>query len=129
MNCKIRPIDLKVGMFVIVSEWFKDDADFHTTPGMLWDEGRPSVKPLGDPMRVLSLALPLFIVELVGNGQRGCLDSRLMQLTKVDRAYVKALCPTYFSKVKKPTEAQTLEHTGRRVQRYVPGQGWKEVFK
>ena len=83
-------------------------------------------KPLGDPLEVLAVALPFFTVKICQNGNRGVLDSRLMELMVVDKAYVKSLVPNYFER---NTTKSDLPSGFTKSHRYVPGEGWKEVIK
>lgn len=98
MNHKIRSIDLKHGQFVIVSSWLDEQGRDYTKPinGPFGTEIYATRKPVGDPMKVLSVALPYITVELVSNKTRGVVDTRLIELTLVDRQYVKSLSPKYF---------------------------------
>lgn len=122
MNHKIRAVDLKPGIFVIVSEWFKD-MERET------DNRHHKAGPLGDPLEVLSVALPFFVVKICQNGNRGVLDSRLMELMVVDRAYVRSLVPNYFLKRRSVSDEEKRRNAGQVVKRYVPGEGWKEIIK
>lgn len=75
----IKPFDLKVGMYVIVEEWY---------------EARGA--QVGIPMKVVGLALPLMTVQYCPEpGIRGVMDTRQMRLTRVDLAYVRSLLPEY----------------------------------
>jgi hypothetical protein len=75
-------------MFLIVEEWFDGS------------KGRP----VGMPVKVLSLALPHMAVQYCAiEGLRGILDSRQARLTRVPLSYVTALLPWY-GKVTKGSE-------------------------
>lgn len=82
----IKPFDLKVGMYVIVEEWY---------------EARGA--QVGIPLKVVGLALPLMTVQHCAHMDiRGVMDTRQMRLTRVDLAYVRSLLPD-FSPRKKAT--------------------------
>lgn len=84
----IRAVDLKVGMYVIVEEWF---------------EARGA--QVGIPLRVVGLALPLMTVQHCARPDiRGVMDTRQMRLTRVDLAYVRSLVPDYGPRKKKLLE-------------------------
>ena len=75
----IRAVDLKVGMYVIVEEWF---------------EARGA--QAGIPLKVVGLALPLMTVQHCAHMDiRGVMDTRQMRLTRVDLAYVRSLLPEF----------------------------------
>lgn len=80
----IRPIDMKAGDYIIVSEWYEDT--------VANDNPYVTKKPLGIPMKVLALALPFIAVEFCGGvGTKGVLDTRRSAFIRVGRAYVDAL--------------------------------------
>lgn len=123
---KLRPIDMKPGQYVIVSEW-KDEAGLPAYGSREWYElpqNQQIKKPIGDPLKVLALAFPYVTVEVCQNRTRGVLDTRLSDFILVDKTYVRSLVPSYFKAPKKPVE--TKEEPQRR---FVMGQGWVEVPK
>lgn len=90
---------MKPGMFVIVSEWLDEiGKNFDEQPkGMMFGPPPPSWrKPVGDPLKVLALALPYATFEFTPNKGRGVIDTRTAEFIKVDRAYVRSLLPHYF---------------------------------
>lgn len=135
-NHKIRPVDLKAGMFVIVSEW-NDEKNGPSTETKESFMGHYEVpikkKPVGDPMKVLAIALPYITVDVIQHKQRGVIDTRLMELMKVDKKYVRSLVPDYGKKIKPPkrlTEAEKIasEYNTRKV--LVAGSSvWKEIME
>lgn len=100
MKGKIAADDLKPHIYVIVEEWLDETlaplADGDDRP--YWMRHPQQRKPVGDPMKVLAVALPFFTVELCASGQRGCLDTRQVKLQQVDVAYVRSLIPAYGKK-------------------------------
>ncbi len=75
----IRGIDLRVGMYVIVEEWYAARG-----------------AAVGIPLKVVGLALPLMTVQYCPQPTvRGVMDTRQMRLTRVPLAYVRSLVPSY----------------------------------
>lgn len=75
----IKPFDLKVGMYVIVEEWYQAQG-----------------AAVGIPLKVVGLALPLMTVQFCPSpGIRGVMDTRQMRLTQVGLGYVRSLVPSY----------------------------------
>lgn len=136
MNHKIRSIDMKPGQFVIVCEWF--DETFKREAG---EPQNPYAvknppKPVGDPMKVLAIALPFVTVELLHQfgqnttGQRGVLDTRLCGFIQVDLAYVKSLVPGYGKKAKRLTDKQKRDKETNTKQVYFAKDSvWREVVE
>jgi hypothetical protein len=97
----VRGPDLKPGMFVIVKSW-REDALVDPAKQMQYmtvNELRTVMagrRPVGDPIKVLFVALPFFTVEICCNGMRGVVDSRAVELMVVSEEYVKSLMPRYF---------------------------------
>ncbi len=89
----IVPEMMRVGQFVIVKEWRQEDA-----PTIVYG-ARP--RPIGMPVKILALALPLMVVEYCAiKGLRGIMDARqVAEFTRVPSSYVKALVPAYGKKV------------------------------
>ncbi len=71
---KVRPIDLNPGMFVFVSEWL-DEAGAPATETVQSifgpEERQRKRKPVGDPLKILAVALPYVTVEVIQHKQRG----------------------------------------------------------
>lgn len=89
----VVPQMMRVGMFVIVEEWLEQDA-----PTIVYG-ARP--RPIGLPLKILSLALPLMAVEYCAiKDLRGVMDTRQAKFTRVPLQYVKALVPSYGKKIK-----------------------------
>ena len=87
---RVRPIDMKKGMFVIVSEWY-GESNSHTLLGIN--------KPVGLPLRIEAVALPLIAVSYMPTpGIRGVMDTRRSEFMRVPASYVKALLPDYGKK-------------------------------
>lgn len=136
MNAKIRPIDMKPGMFVMVCRWH-DEPDYDQPMPTKREEGyfgaereiEVKRKGVGDPVRVLALAIPFATIEICANKQRGVIDTRLCDYIQVDKAYVRSLVPDYFRKPKKLSSEAEAKINGRRIHRYIPGEGWKELIK
>ncbi len=89
----IVPEMMKVGQFIIVKEWAEQDQ-----PSVVY--GAMPKRPIGMPVKVLSLALPMLVVEYCAiPGLRGIMDTRqVAEFTRVPLAYVKALVPGYGKK-------------------------------
>ncbi len=98
-NHKIRNVDIKPGMTLIVSEWLdetlKKDEPEPECNRFFGGHRKPDKKPLGDPILVLAVALPFITVKMLGNGQRGVLDTRPIQFMVVDQKYVRSLIPNW----------------------------------
>ena len=85
----IIPEMMRVGQFVIVNEWLVEDGE-----SVVYGQARP--RPLGMPVRILALALPLVVVEYCAIANlRGIMDTRQAVFTRVPKKYVLALCPSY----------------------------------
>lgn len=98
----VVPQMMRVGMFVMVSEWL--DAE---TPSVVYGT-RP--RPIGLPLRVLSLALPHMVVEYCAiKDLRGIMDTRQASFMRIPRSYVTALIPQYGKK--KPKAADVIDNT------------------
>ena len=125
MNHKIRAVDLKPGMFVIVQEWL-DEIGHESELVDRW--GRKPKKPIGDPFRILAIALPLVTVEILETGQRGVLDSREISFAVVDKKYVKSLIPDFRKQRRELTDYEKKLRDGRIVERYTLGKGWESII-
>lgn len=124
-NRAIQKDDLKPGMFVIVEEWM-DETLAPAPEGderPYWMRNPNTRKPVGDPMKVLAVALPFFTVELCGKDKaRGVLDTRHIKLQEVGLDYVRSLIPNYGKKPKAP------KPTGPTKQSWDPKpQVWKTI--
>lgn len=82
----VLPQMMKKGMFVIVEEWYPDEtAASHLRK-----------RPIGLPVKILSLALPIIAVEFCAiPGLRGTMDTRQAKFTRVPMQYVRSLVPGY----------------------------------
>jgi hypothetical protein len=135
MNHTIRPIDLKAGMFVIISRWYDEDPDVKTktSEGIFGPvEVEVKRKPVGDPMKVLAIALPYITVDIIQHKQRGVLDTRLNEFLKVDIGYVRSLCPDYGKKERKMTDGEKRIRDGESVpgKIFIASTGtWEEIAK
>ncbi len=121
MKGKITPDDLKPNIFIIVEEWL-DEALAPAPDGddrPYWMRNPRERKPTGDPIKVLSVALPFITVELCGNGQRGCLDTRQINIQQVGIDYVRSLVPSYGKKKRDLTDEEKRAQETRK----------REVFK
>jgi hypothetical protein len=74
---KIRPIDLKPGMDVIVSRWF--------------DAKEYEFRELGAPLRVMAVALPYMTCKHLLRREKIIMDTRLSEFILVDKRYVRSL--------------------------------------
>lgn len=126
---KVRAIDLKPGMFVIVSEWL--DESLQDEPGVeSWMRGDRRRKPVGDPLKVLAVALPFVTIDFLPQSQRGVLDTRQCVFIKVDANYVRSLVPNYFKKTKKLTDKQKREAEQTRRDIFVASKGvWETIVE
>ena len=128
MNHKVRAIDLKPGMYVIVQEWLDEIGKEPENLGAFF-ESKPKKKPIGDPMKVLAVALPLVTVEICKTLARGVLDSREIQFMQVDLKYVRSLAPQYGKGKPAQTDTEKRLKNSTVVQRYIPGEGWTHMLK
>lgn len=111
----IRPIDIKPGMFVFVSKWYEQKDD-------------EPARPVGDPLKVMAVAPPFITVQIIGNGKRGVMDTRLNEFTKCGLDWVRSLVPQYGVK---QNDSEKLEQDGvRKKLQYVAKDGgfWREVM-
>jgi len=128
MNSYIPHDDLKVGKFVIVSEWLDEKNEQNDDSPLPYMHNARQRKPLGDPLKVLSVALPFIVVEVIQKpGSRGVLDTRLCRFIQVDIGYVRALVPTYKKKAK---NVAVVRPGGRMVNRFnTTTNKWETIFE
>lgn len=133
-NHKIRPIDLKPGMFVIVSKWLDEPESGPKTKTIDSWLGPREVdvprKPVGDPVKVLAIALPYITVDVVQHKQRGVLDTRVMELIKVNLSYVRSLVPDYGKRPKKLTDDEKRAQDTTTIQLFKPSEAiWTDITR
>jgi hypothetical protein len=86
-------------------------------------------KPVGDPMKVLAVALPFVTVQLCAAEQtRGCLDTRQIKFQQVDVSYVRSLIPTYGKRSKKLSDAEKRAQEAK-VREVYKGGSWQTVLE
>lgn len=86
---------------------------------------RTPPRPVGDPLRVLVVALPLVTVENLGQRARGVLDVRRVRLQQVGLNYVRSLIPQYRYK---PRAASAATPPAPTKQRWEPQTSqWRTV--
>lgn len=133
MNHKVRAIDLKPGMFVIISEWLDEQpGQKNTEMGMFGPyEIEAKRKPVGDPLKILAVALPYVTVEVIQHRQRGVIDTRLSEFIKVNLAYVRSLVPDYGRRPKLLTDGEKKQRDGiREIELSAAKEGfWKSVTR
>lgn len=129
MNHKIRPVDLKPGNLIIVSEWYEETMKKdNQEPESYWAPKRTR-KPVGDPMKVLALALPYVTVLVIQHDQRGVLDTRECEFILVDKNYVKSLVPGYGNKTPKRSKSALPEGAQSKEVYFAKGSVWKTIVE
>jgi hypothetical protein len=98
----VRAVDVKPGMYLIVRAWLDEkQVDPQKPMGDLTVEEFRMVhtppKPIGEPFRVLAVALPFITLEACQNRVRGVFDTRRAELMAVDLEYAQTLYPQYIA--------------------------------